>query len=672
MRIPSWNVYQWKMPGAISCMARHTSAANRDSAPTCSGRFRLVLIRRGLGTLLCTLGAVLACAGAAVAAPPPAGSKWTQQYIDEPDGTQLHADVLRPAGLPDDAKTPVILSIGPYFNHSGELGAIGGVEGEPFDPVTVDGPSSRFFDFIEGAHLMEKGYTWVQVDLRGFGGSSGCLDWGGEGEQADVKTAIEWAASQPWSTGKVGTYGKSYDGATGLMAIALQPQGLAAVVAQEPLYDLYRYLYMNGVRFTNSVATPALYDAIAGSPGPLLGTGDPNAAPDVLAYNFNSLNDTQKPGCPAQNLAGQQDPNHGSDFWKLRDFIPRSHGQKTPLLLTQGLLEDNTKPDGFTEYFNGLAGPKRAWYGMWDHVRPNDRDADPRLLEGREGWFDETMRFYARHLKGLSVPDDPPIEVQSSDGHWRSEAAWPPADALTSTSALNPGSYSDDGTNNGSGAGGTPPYGEGVWTFSPPLPYEAHMAGLPRVTADVSAAAPNANFVADVYDVSGAGDATLISRGASLLDGSGKVSFDLYGDDWILPAGHRIGVLLTGANAEWWAHTPTGQQVDVRSASLRLPFLGCRRSGALDGAPSVKLESYLKDAPFSIDAETIRSQTAGGFALPASQGDCTRGEIAAGGPVGHHCVDRRKFSFRLRHAKGQRVVSVKAYVNGRLVLKRRG
>jgi uncharacterized protein len=24
---------------------------------------------------------------------------------------------------------------------------------------------------------MERGYTWVQVDLRGFGGSSGCLDW---------------------------------------------------------------------------------------------------------------------------------------------------------------------------------------------------------------------------------------------------------------------------------------------------------------------------------------------------------------------------------------------------------------------------------------------------------------------------------------------------------------
>ena len=63
---------------------------------------------------------------------------------------------------------------------------------------------------------MERGYTYVMVDLRGFGGSDGCLDWAGPGEQSDVVNAVQWAASQPWSTGKVGMYGKSYDGVTGL------------------------------------------------------------------------------------------------------------------------------------------------------------------------------------------------------------------------------------------------------------------------------------------------------------------------------------------------------------------------------------------------------------------------------------------------------------------------
>ncbi len=112
-----------------------------------------------------------------------------------------------------------------------------------------------------------------------------------------MKAAVEWAAKQPWSTGKVGMYGKSYDGVTGLIGIAQQPQGLAAVVAQEPVYDLYRYLYSNRVRFTNSLATPLLYNAIAGTPGT---TGD------TLAYNVGSLDDTARPGCPVLNWLDQQ------------------------------------------------------------------------------------------------------------------------------------------------------------------------------------------------------------------------------------------------------------------------------------------------------------------------------------------------------------------------------
>jgi predicted acyl esterase len=38
-------------------------------------------------------------------------------------------------------------------------------------------------------------------------------------------------------------YGKSYDGVTGLVGAVEQPNGLAAGVSQEPVYDLYRYLY---------------------------------------------------------------------------------------------------------------------------------------------------------------------------------------------------------------------------------------------------------------------------------------------------------------------------------------------------------------------------------------------------------------------------------------------
>ena len=142
--------------------------------------------------LLIAIALLLLLAPAAGADAPPPGSTWSEEFITEPDGTTLHADVLRPADLPADAKAPVILSIGPYFNHSGQTGPVGPVEGTSYDPLG-GGPSSRFYDFIEGARVMQRGYTWVQVDLRGFGGSNGCLDWAGPGEQADVKAAVEWA-----------------------------------------------------------------------------------------------------------------------------------------------------------------------------------------------------------------------------------------------------------------------------------------------------------------------------------------------------------------------------------------------------------------------------------------------------------------------------------------------
>src|SRR3989442_12961464 len=132
---------------------------------------------------LATLVAALAGASSASAAPVPEGATWHEDYISEPDGTKLHVDVLRPKGLPDNAKTPVILSIGPYFNHSGQTGPVGPVEETPFDPAASPGPSTRFYDFETGGDLFKKGYTYVMVDLRDFGGSTGCADWGVPREQ---------------------------------------------------------------------------------------------------------------------------------------------------------------------------------------------------------------------------------------------------------------------------------------------------------------------------------------------------------------------------------------------------------------------------------------------------------------------------------------------------------
>src|SRR4051812_50049027 len=101
---------------------------------------------------------------------PPPGSKWTQAYITESDGTKLHADVLRPANLPANARTPVILSIGPYFNHSGQTGPAGPGAGTPDPPTRAGGPPPAVFCLLHGAPRGGGGETRGGGAPRGGGG----------------------------------------------------------------------------------------------------------------------------------------------------------------------------------------------------------------------------------------------------------------------------------------------------------------------------------------------------------------------------------------------------------------------------------------------------------------------------------------------------------------------
>ena len=575
------------------------------------------LLCRRRAALLVVVAAFCAVPATAFADDVPDGATWSDETIESTDGVQLHADILRPSDLPADAKTPVILSIGPYFNHSGQTGPAGPVEGTSYDPVGPStGPSGRFYDFVEGAQLMQRGYTYVMVDLRGFGGSTGCLDWGGPGEQADVVSAVEWAAQQPWSTGKVGMYGKSYDGVTGLIGVNRQPAGLAAVVSQEPVYDLYRYLYGDGMRRLNSALTPALYDLIDATPGPAL---------DDPTYNVNGANDTQRPGCKAANWADQGgNEDHSSPYWQERNLIPGAKGSRVPLFLTQGLTENNTVSDGTAQYLQNHPGYERAWLGPWDHVRGNETEEDGTLKMGRAGWFDEVMRFYDRFLKGSkSKVKDPMVAVQTNDGKWRGEETWPPADSTGYTSELRPGTYTDDGDGSTTDA-------DGVWTISPPLPYDVHLSGSGKAILDVSAAQPRANLAVDVYDLDPSGTGPLITRQGHMIYESGQIPLDLWSADWKIPAGHRIAVKVTDANSDWWVHVPTFQDVTVNGGQITLPFLRTKRTKTIQGDPGTQLQGYLSET-VTVPPETIESSESDSFVLPPQQkGDTGDGVVVAG------------------------------------------
>jgi uncharacterized protein len=530
---------------------------------------------------------------------------WTQHYLPAGEGfdslTQLHADVLRPVDADGEAQ-PVILTVSPYTNRSGAT-----TDYAPFAST----PSNRFFDFLRESDALGQGYTYVMVDLPGFGGSGGCNDWGGVREQGAVVAAVEWAASQPWSNGNVALIGKSYDAWTGLMGVANAPEGLAAVIAMAPVYAGYRYLYSDGVRFLNSVATPALFTAIDAKPGPADGdvTYAANGAPQAWCYGVNI------------GLQQQDDPQ--ADYWVERDLLPTSAGSDIPVFLTQGFIETNTKPDAAFSYWNSLdlGEGSRAWFGQFDHDRGNDRCANGRFCTGRSDFITEAMAFLDTHLKGVDAEDSgladiPTVAVQDNLGRYRAEAQWPPADVVELTTALRSGTYSDDNGNRGSG--GT---SAGLVSVSEPLAHDVWLSGEPTISLTATTQVQRANLVGNVYDVAPDGRGVLVSRGALLLRGTGaqEVTLPMYGQDWLVREGHRLAVVVSGANSEWWTHVPTRTSVAVADAAVTLPFLTEQRTEFLEGQASPRLESWLANRRTTIPASALSAPTP--FTLPGPLGD---------------------------------------------------
>ncbi|MET8936419.1 CocE/NonD family hydrolase [Streptomyces rubiginosohelvolus] len=488
----------------------------------------------------------------------PEGAVWTQHYFPSSDGsdTELHADVLLPEGLAEGEKVPVILSAGAYFGHAGEIVPEGHER---------SGPSARFQDFMKGTDLFDKGYAFVMVDTRGFGGSTGCLDFGGPGDRADVEAAIDWSADRPWSTGAVGMYGKSFDALTGLIGNNADRDALKAVVAQEPVWDAYRLIHANGVPRPNVVATATTYNAIAAMPG---------MKDDDARYRANADYEKKHPECFVENSDGYRIADPADPYWTERDQSEKAEGTDTPLFFTQGFTESNTKPEGMKEFLANHQGPKRGWLGPWDHVRGNEKDGKGRLEMGRAGWFEETMSFYDQYLKGVKpTAAHPPYAIQDSTGAWRAQKTWPEADRSV-TVPLGDGVYVDSGkappASGKSGEaslkkpGRTP--GASYVVRSRPLDRPTRITGTPRISMTAEG---EGNVMVKLYDVGEDGKAVMFDEQVSRLDAD-RLALDFKSADWTLAAGHTLAVEIGTIGTGDWLDTPSRQTVRITNARLDL------------------------------------------------------------------------------------------------------
>ncbi|KAH8887262.1 alpha/beta-hydrolase [Thozetella sp. PMI_491] len=144
---------------------------------------------------------------------------------------------------------PVIVTYGPY----GKDVHYSVFHPESFAEIPEEHHSAHSsWETPDPGYWTRNGYAIVRADELGTGQSPGLLDTMSRGTAMAFFDVVEWAASQAWSSGKVGLLGVSYYAGSQWRVAALRPKGLACIVPWEGMSDYYRDRCRHGGILSNT------------------------------------------------------------------------------------------------------------------------------------------------------------------------------------------------------------------------------------------------------------------------------------------------------------------------------------------------------------------------------------------------------------------------------------
>ena len=310
-------------------------------------------------------------------------------------GGILAANVYRPVA---EGRFPVILTVGPYGKdrhwadrnqqHARELG------GGPFLNWETPNPET----------WVPKGYVVVRVDGRGTGASPGFLDAISGKSAEDYYDAIEWAAAQSWSSGRVGLLGISFYAMNQWTVAALKPPHLAAMIPWEAAADLYRDFTRTGGILNSSFLSWWWPNTVLNVQYGWDGSVSPQ---DRAANRMDSLNDEVL-----------ERPLDGSFY---SDWLPDLSQIEVPFLSVGNWGNIGLHLRGNIEAFVN-ASSQEKWLRIvtGSHIHPF---YEPESIELQE-------RFLAHYLKSEDTgwAGEPKVMIAIRDGHQttlRAESEWP-------------------------------------------------------------------------------------------------------------------------------------------------------------------------------------------------------------------------------------------------------
>lgn len=282
--------------------------------------------------------------------------------------------------------------MGPCF---GSALPIPNLEGEPEHP---DGPPaclvpvSSAFEQVTADDWVPYGYAVMLVEEYGTGKNNNQEKQFGQRNALDYCDAIEWAAQQEWSSGKVGLYGASYFAMTQYLAAQRHPKGLTAMIPIMGDYDSYRhYIYSGGGLFNRA------------------DNMDLSSPPQDYCFMHRAMEqpfwNEETYGADGEYMSSADIEKIDYPIWPVTEPDASLHG----LGSSEAYINCSSKQKKFT-LINGCG------IHFWMYGEP---------------YISRHRAFFDHWLKGEEngIMEEPPVELQirTGDGgyYWRKEADWP-------------------------------------------------------------------------------------------------------------------------------------------------------------------------------------------------------------------------------------------------------
>ncbi len=564
----------------------------------------------GSWRLCCVLAGLLTATVLAAPAPAAAYGSVTKVYIVPTRHGQLHVEVAHPTGGGQIVKAASVLTYSPYY---GTL-------------------QQRLSDATAGAKwTSDHGFARVNADLVGTGNSGGCFDYGGKRDKESGYDLVEWIAKQPWSTGKVGMIGGSYDGTTAMATAVTRPPHLTTIVPEAAISRWYDYAYSGGIRYTFNNERMGHE-----SPGVIIDEQGFDT-PIAFDYGTNSIppTDPDQPGwqerftsstTPCDELKHVQNgygvnPDYDA-FWQERDYAKDAGKVTIPVLVALNWGDWNVKQETGIRYWRNLTHSKfrrlavgNRWTGHgtpsgfgaiaqdWmDHFlrgAKNGADKLPPVIsetadsDGKVGFVSgpvprtSDVRLYAQvgNVNGydnvlLPAPPKHNVPLQASNATY----------ALTGT-----------GTESGALAAARSHDQQAAWFESPALKADARIFGSPSVRIWSTVQRTWATYAVSVVDIDPAfysttGGTRYPSKTNALLGvtrgwldsryrntltkrelwkpGLNGLTIVAKPQDYIFRKGHSIGLLVMGEQLEWVVAKPYDDPAGGQGAQVTVDTRG--------------------------------------------------------------------------------------------------